>query len=983
MGKRLAFAAVCLFSIFFALLGLSCGGGDSTTGPVDAGTAHDASNADTSMTVVPDTGPPPEHSIGGTVRGLAPTSSGVVLQNNGGDTVKVTQDGSFAFPTKLMSGSTFDVTVLMQPTGPSQTCTVAGGAGSVGAVDVTAIVVSCATNTYAIGGTVVGLLGDSLVLQDNGGDDLTLSGQDGGSQTFAFATKVPSGGMFAVTISTQPTTPTQTCSVSGGTGTVVAGDVTSVTVNCATNTYTVGGTITGLSGTVVLEDNGGNDLTINSNGSFAFPMALASGSPYDVTVLTQPSNPTQVCTVSQGTGTVGGANVTTVAVSCATSDYTVTATVMGLAGTGLVLQDNLGDNLAVTGAPTVTFATPIPSGQAYSVTVFTQPLSPSQTCTVLNGSGLVTNANITNVVVDCSTNKYSVGGTVTGLLGGGLVLVDNMADTLPVAAPGGAFTFGTPVLSGQMYTVTIQTQPTNPTQTCTVTNGMGTMGTGDVTSVTVNCVSNAYTIGGTVSGLAGTGLILQDNGGDNLSISGNGNFVFPTSIASGHPYAVSVLVQPSGPTQSCAVTSGGGTVASSNITNVTVICTTTKFTIGGTVNGLTGSGLVLQDNGGDNLPISGNGTFAFPTSIASGQVYAVSVLTEPSNPAQTCTVSNGGGTVGAANVTNVSVNCSTNAYSIGGTVSGLTGSGLVLQDNGADNLSVPANGNFVFPTKVASGGMYAVTILTQPYAHCVVASGGTGTVTNANITNVTILCSLCGNGDLDPGEQCDDGNTINTDACTNACTLGPIVVGGTAQTYITSALTSLGETFTTDTGGTPPGTTWPPSTGVGTIIISDDGFAGTLVDYTAHIAAGAHVIVVGGSSLSAYISSIGNYVTTDPTLTAWTESSCTNQWNKITTSGAQNTITSFLPASYNFINAEVSYHMTEFLGNGSQPAGAVVLGSTCTGANPNILVTRRYASQGTFTYNAFDLGNYNDTGSQAGYVAPFLKGALLYLRSPH
>jgi cysteine-rich repeat protein len=36
-----------------------------------------------------------------------------------------------------------------------------------------------------------------------------------------------------------------------------------------------------------------------------------------------------------------------------------------------------------------------------------------------------------------------------------------------------------------------------------------------------------------------------------------------------------------------------------------------------------------------------------------------------------------------------------------------------------------------------------------------------------------IVCQLerCGNSVLDAGEQCDDGNTINTDACTNTCTL--------------------------------------------------------------------------------------------------------------------------------------------------------------------------------------------------------------------
>ncbi len=79
--------------------------------------------------------------------------------------------------------------------------------------------------------------------------------------------------------------------------------------------FTVGGTLSGLSGTVVLRNNGGNDLTLSANGGFAFSGALASGSGYAVTVLTQPAG--QTCTVTNGTGTVALANVTDVGVSCA------------------------------------------------------------------------------------------------------------------------------------------------------------------------------------------------------------------------------------------------------------------------------------------------------------------------------------------------------------------------------------------------------------------------------------------------------------------------------------------------------------------------------------------------------------------------------------------------------------------------------------------------------------------------------------------
>lgn len=78
--------------------------------------------------------------------------------------------------------------------------------------------------------------------------------------------------------------------------------------------------------------------------------------------------------------------------------------------------------------------------------------------------------------------------------------------------------------------------------------------------------------------------------------------------------------------------------------------------IGGTVTGLNGAGLVLQDNGGDDLALSVDGSFAFETPVASGTAYSVSVLSNP--PGRICTVTNGSGTVAATNVSTVMVTCS-------------------------------------------------------------------------------------------------------------------------------------------------------------------------------------------------------------------------------------------------------------------------------------------------------------------------------------
>src|SRR5690606_32032501 len=169
---------------------------------------------------------------------------------------------------------------------------------------------------------------------------------------------------------------------------------------------------------------------------------------------------------------------------------------------------------------------------------------------------------------------------------------------------------------------------------------------------------------------------------------------------------------------------------------------TAAYSIGGTVSGLAGSGLVLQ-NGSSSVSPSSNGPFTFPGTFPSGTAFNVAVAADPTDPWQTCSVTSGTGAVGNANVTSVQVNCTTNTYSVGVDVVGLQGTGLVLQNNGADDLAVSADGAIVFATPVPSGAPYPVTVQAQPTASpaeiCKV-DAGRGTVTNASITGIAVTC---------------------------------------------------------------------------------------------------------------------------------------------------------------------------------------------------------------------------------------------------
>jgi uncharacterized delta-60 repeat protein len=83
-------------------------------------------------------------------------------------------------------------------------------------------------------------------------------------------------------------------------------------------TYIVGGTVTGLIGTDLMLTNLSDDLVLSASGPFAFDREYVSGLPYDVRVATQPSAPTQVCTVSNGSGHVTDADITDILVDCVT-----------------------------------------------------------------------------------------------------------------------------------------------------------------------------------------------------------------------------------------------------------------------------------------------------------------------------------------------------------------------------------------------------------------------------------------------------------------------------------------------------------------------------------------------------------------------------------------------------------------------------------------------------------------------------------------
>lgn len=163
----------------------------------------------------------------------------------------------------------------------------------------------------------------------------------------------------------------------------------------------------------------------------------------------------------------------------------------------------------------------------------------------------------------------SIGGTLSGLVDGlNVVLQNNNTDNLTLTA-NGTFTFATGAASGAAYSVTVLTPPLG--QTCNVSAGSGTIDTKsrDVSDIVVTCAANS-SIGGTLTGLLVGRSITLANAGQLLTVALNGSFAFPGVLPAGSTYDVTITTQPAG--QTCNVINGSGIVVADVMATVAVTC---------------------------------------------------------------------------------------------------------------------------------------------------------------------------------------------------------------------------------------------------------------------------------------------------------------------------------------------------------------------------------------------------------------------------
>ena len=149
------------------------------------------------------------------------------------------------------------------------------------------------------------------------------------------------------------------------------------------------------------------------------------------------------------------------------------------------------------------------------------------------------------------------------------------------------------------------------------------------------------------------------------NVVGNSQAAATTAITAAGLTLGTVTMQSSSTVASGSVISenpaAGTSVASASAVSIVVSTgsATSSPSVGGVVIGLTGGVSVHVVNGVDNVPLSANGPFTFPTTVANGATYSVSVAA-PQPTGQTCAVQNAAGTAGSANITNVVVYCTFN-----------------------------------------------------------------------------------------------------------------------------------------------------------------------------------------------------------------------------------------------------------------------------------------------------------------------------------
>jgi 6-phosphogluconolactonase len=285
--------------------------------------------------------------------------------------------------------------------------------------------------------------------------------------------------------------------------------------------------------------------------------------------------------------------------------------------------------------------------------------------------------------------------------------------------------------------------------------------------------TSGYTLGGTVAGLSGDGLILKMNNGTDQAVETNGAFAFPGPLASGSAYSISIKHQPAVPREICTVTNGSGVVGSNDISDVSVDCTiAVGFVYVGDVNnqiaayGITPSTGAPIPDGSFAIPPSGGYTPLATVMVAAPSGNYLYVLSQQSNQIATFAIDpNHGG------LTPVNAPVPTNVGSV--------------------RMVMSPNGSFIFVYNVQTNNIQTIQGFTVDFASGRLTPAGTVQLQNTNCT-----AEICpGGGDFAVRSDSKYLYALAYDGVHNTTSVTPYAIdpvaggltGGTAVTFPTNA----------------------------------------------------------------------------------------------------------------------------------------------------------------------------------------------------
>lgn len=538
--------------------------------------------------------------------------------------------------------------------------------------------------------------------------------------------------------------------------------------------YKVTGQISGLAAgnNLVLQLNAANDKTVTTNGVFAMPGSVTTGDAYVVTVLHQPV--AQSCSIANGSGTMPSHNVSNVWVTCTASSvtHTVTASVPG--GHGSITPAS--QVVAANGTAGFTLT---PAAHYHLLNVA------GDTCTPEHAVGDDSHWTAADITADCTVTAsfiiYNYNVTATAGPGGG---ISPAAQTIDY---GGTASF-TITPDAHHHEVSVSGD------TCTPVHAAGAQWT--ASNITAWCAVQAdfaidtYTLtyaagaNGAISGVLSQTVAFGASGAAVRAVADVGyHFVQWSDGSTINPRTDSNVSANLNVTAGFAIntfTLGYGAVAHGVVWGDTLQTVSyggdgtavtaqgnvgyhfVKWSDGSTANPRTDSNVTanltvlasfaLDSHDVTASVVGGHGSITPASqSVDDGASASFTVTPETgyhvaSVIGDTCTVIGADNGYSAADIQNdcaVTASFAVNSHRVGGSVTGLvSGNQVVLQINGAGDLSVSADGVFQFATMIDYAASYAVTVLTQPTTPdqiCTVTDGS-GTMADFAVTDVQVVC---------------------------------------------------------------------------------------------------------------------------------------------------------------------------------------------------------------------------------------------------